>query len=109
MCREIVPRRHAELGDPVTIVTNPSRERGPARGLTLAFVARPEPSEPELRFLSTLAGLTAQALERAQLFEQERQAFRDAESSRERLSLLSDVTKLLSSSLDPTMVMRRRR
>ena len=75
--------------------------------LTLAFVASPEPSEPELRFLSTLAGLTAQALERAQLFEQERQALRDAESGRERLSLLSDVTKLLSSSLDPTTVMRR--
>ena len=70
-------------------------------------MASPEPSEPELRFLSTLAGLTAQALERAQLFEQERQARREAESGRERLSLLSDVTKLLSSSLDPTTVMRR--
>ena len=68
---------------------------------------RPEPSEPELRFLSTLAGLTAQALERAQLFEQERQALRDAEAGRERLSLLSDVTRLLSSSLDPTTVIQR--
>ena len=69
--------------------------------------ARSEPSEPELRFLSTLAGLTAQALERAQLFEQEREALRKAEAGRERLALLSDVTKLLSSSLDPTTVMQR--
>jgi GAF domain-containing protein/anti-sigma regulatory factor (Ser/Thr protein kinase) len=70
-------------------------------------VAQIVPNEVELRFLSTLAGLTAQALERAQVFEHERQALRDAESGRERLSLLSEVTKLLSSSLDPTTVMLR--
>ena len=69
--------------------------------------AQPEPSEPDLRFLSTLAGLTAQALERAQVFEHEREALRDAEAGRERLSLLSEVTRLLSSSLEPTMVIRR--
>ena len=51
--------------------------------------------------------MTAQALERAQLFEQERQALREAESGRDRLSLLSEVTKLLSSSLDPTTVIQR--
>jgi GAF domain-containing protein len=97
-----------ELREPVTIVTEALvGSAGPLGVLALAFVASPEPSEPELRFLSTLAGLTAQALERAQLFEQERQARRDAESGRERLSLLSDVTKLLSSSLNPTTVMRR--
>ena len=102
------PPAMAALGQPVTIVTEALvGSAGPLGVLTLAFVASPEPSEPELRFLSTLAGLTAQALERAQLFEQERQALRDAEAGRERLSLLSDVTKLLSSSLDPTTVMRR--
>ena len=67
----------------------------------------PEPSEPDLRFLSTLAGLTAQALERAQVFEHEREALRAAEAGRERLSLLSEVTRLLSSSLEPTTVIRR--
>ncbi len=105
---EVVAPAMAALRQPVTIVTEALvGSAGPLGVLTLAFVASPEPSEPELRFLSTLAGLTAQALERAQLFEQERQARRDAESGRERLSLLSDVTKLLSSSLDPTTVMRR--
>jgi hypothetical protein len=105
---EIVPGVLAELGEPVTIVTEALMGSVGSLGvLALAFVGRPEPSEPELRFLSTLAGLTAQALERAQLFEQERQALRDAEAGRERLSLLSDVTKLLSSSLDPTTVMQR--
>jgi GAF domain-containing protein len=105
---EMVPGAMAELGEPVTLVSeNLKGSVGSLGVLTLAFVGRPEPSEPELRFLSTLAGLTAQALERAQLFEQERQALREAEAGRERLSLLSDVTKLLSSSLDPTTVIQR--
>jgi GAF domain-containing protein len=105
---EVVARAVAELGEPVTIVTEPLiGSVGPLGILSLAFVAQVVPSEPELRFLSTLAGLTAQALERAQVFEHERQALRDAESGRERLTLLSEVTKLLSSSLDPTTVMLR--
>jgi GAF domain-containing protein len=105
---EIVPGAMVELGEPVTLVSEALKGSVGSLGvLTLAFVGRPEPSEPELRFLSTLAGLTAQALERAQLFEQERQALREAEAGRERLSLLSDVTKLLSSSLDPTTVIQR--
>src|SRR5205807_8652282 len=69
--------------------------------------AQPEPQEPDRRFLATLAGLTAQALERAQVFEHEREALRAAEAARERLSLLSEVTRLLSSSLEPTTVIRR--
>jgi GAF domain-containing protein/anti-sigma regulatory factor (Ser/Thr protein kinase) len=105
---ELTPHVLADIADPVTVVSEPLvGSGGPLGVLTLAFVARPEPSEPERRFLSTLAGLTAQALERAQLFEHERQALRDAESSRDRLSLLSEVTRLLSSSLEPTTVIRR--
>jgi GAF domain-containing protein len=105
---EVVPRVVSDLDQPVTLVTEPLMGSvGPLGVLVLAFMAQPEPDEVELRFLSTLAGLTAQALERAQLFEQERQALRDAESSRERLSLLSEVTTLLGSSLDPDMVMQR--
>jgi GAF domain-containing protein/anti-sigma regulatory factor (Ser/Thr protein kinase) len=105
---EVMAEVIVALGEAVTIVTEVLMgSAGPLGVLSLAFVARPEPSETELRFLATLAGLTAQALERAQLFEQERLALRDAESSRERLSLLSEVTKLLSSSLDPTTVMQR--
>ena len=92
----------------MTIVSEPLvGSVGPLGVLSLAFVALPEPSEPDLRFLSTLAGLTAQALERAQMFEHEREALRDAEAGRERLSLLSEVTRLLSSSLEPTTVIRR--
>jgi GAF domain-containing protein/anti-sigma regulatory factor (Ser/Thr protein kinase) len=105
---ELLPRAVEELGRPVTIVTEPLLGSVGALGvLTFVFVAQPELSPTELRFLSTLAGLTAQALERAQLFEQERQALRDAEAGRDRLSLLSEVTRLLSSSLDPTTVMQR--
>ena len=105
---ELVPHVLANIADPVTVVSEPLVGNvGPLGALTLAFVARPEPGEPERRFLSTLAGLTAQALERAQLFEHERQALRDAEASRDRLSLLSEVTRLLSSSLEPTTVIRR--
>ncbi len=105
---EIVARVLHELPKPVTIVSEPLiGSSGPLGVLSLAFVAQPEPSEPDLRFLSTLAGLTAQALERAQVFEHEREALRDAEAGRERLSLLSEVTRLLSSSLEPTTVIRR--
>ncbi len=105
---EVVPRVLDELGDSVTIVTEPLvGSVGPLGVLTLAFVEHPELSEPDLRFLSTLAGLTAQALERAQVFEHEREALRAAEAGRERLSLLSEVTRLLSSSLEPTTVIRR--
>jgi GAF domain-containing protein/anti-sigma regulatory factor (Ser/Thr protein kinase) len=105
---EIVARVLRELPKPVTIVSEPLiGSAGPLGVLSLAFVALPEPSEPDLRFLSTLAGLTAQALERAQVFEHEREALHDAEAGRERLSLLSEVTRLLSSSLEPTTVIRR--
>ena len=84
---EIVARVLRELPKPVTIVSEPLiGSAGPLGVLSLAFVAQPEPSEPDLRFLSTLAGLTAQALERAQVFEHERDALRDAEAGRERLS-----------------------
>jgi anti-sigma regulatory factor (Ser/Thr protein kinase) len=105
---EIVARVLHELAKPVIIVSEPLiGSGGPLGVLSLAFVGQPEPSEPDLRFLSTLAGLTAQALERAQVFEHEREALRDAEAGRERLSLLSEVTRLLSSSLEPTTVIRR--
>ena len=73
--------RCRELGQPVTVVTEPLiGSVGPLGVLSLAFVGQSEPSEPDLRFLSTLAGLTAQALERAQVFEQERDALRAAEA-----------------------------
>ncbi|MGA2472351.1 MAG: SpoIIE family protein phosphatase [Acidimicrobiales bacterium] len=108
MATEIVPRVLRDLAEPVTVVTEPLVGSVGSLGvLSLAFVAQAEPSEPDLRFLSTLAGLTAQALERAQVFEHERVALRAAEAGRERLSLLSEVTRLLSSSLDPTTVIKR--
>jgi GAF domain-containing protein/anti-sigma regulatory factor (Ser/Thr protein kinase) len=105
---EVVPRVLEDLGEPVKIVSEPLvGSMGPLGVLSLAFAAHPGLSELDLRFLSTLAGLTAQALERAQLFEHEREALRAAEAGRERLSLLSEVTRLLSSSLEPTTVIRR--
>ena len=105
---ELVPRAVHDLAEPITVVTEPLvGSVGPLGVLSLAFVAQSEPSAPDLRFLSTLAGLTAQALERAQVFEHEREALRAAEAGRERLALLSEVTRLLSSSLEPTTVIRR--
>ena len=105
---ELVPHVLAEVDGPVTVVSESLVGSVGALGvLSLAFVGQPEPSEPDRRFLATLAGLTAQALERAQVFEHEREALRTAEAARERLSLLSEVTRLLSSSLEPTTVIRR--
>ncbi len=108
LAAELVPRATRKTADPVTVVTEPLvGSGGPLGVLSLAFVDQSELSEPDLRFLSTLAGLTAQALERAQVFEHEREALRGAEAGRERLSLLSEVTRLLSSSLEPTTVIGR--
>ena len=105
---EMAPQALRALGQPVTVVTEPLiGSVGPLGVLSLAFATETETSEPDLRFLSTLAGLTAQALERAQVFEHEREALRAAEAGRERLSLLSEVTRLLSSSLEPTTVIKR--
>jgi GAF domain-containing protein len=105
---EVDSRALADDNPPLTFVAEPlTGNVGPLGVLVFAFVAQLEPSDPELRFISTLAGLTSQALERAQLFELERLALHDAEAARERLSLLSDVTKLLSSSLNPTTVINR--
>jgi GAF domain-containing protein/anti-sigma regulatory factor (Ser/Thr protein kinase) len=108
LASEVVHRVLEEFAEPVTVVSEPLvGSVGPLGVLSLAFVNYPELSEPDHRFLSTLAGLTAQALERAQVFEHERDALRAAEAGRERLSLLSEVTRLLSSSLEPTTVIRR--
>jgi GAF domain-containing protein len=108
LVQEIVPRMVKEMSRPVTVVTEPLvGSVGPLGVLSLAFVDNPELSGPDVRFLATLAALTAQALERAQVFEHEREALRAAEAARERLSLLSEVTRLLSSSLEPTTVIRR--
>jgi GAF domain-containing protein len=105
---EVVPRALDDTRSAVTIVSEPLvGSGGPLGVLSLAFVDQPDLGEPEVRFLATLAGLTAQALERAQVFEHEREALRAAEAGRERLSLLSEVTRLLSSSLEPTIVIRR--
>lgn len=77
---------------------------GPLGVLAFTFAEPKVFSTPERRFLETLAGQCAQSLERAHLFELERRARLDAEAARERLALLSEVTGLLNSSLDPTAV-----
>ena len=56
MTAEVVARVLRELPRPVTIVTEPLLGSvGPLGVLSLAFVAHAEPTEPDLRFLSTLA------------------------------------------------------
>ena len=102
-----LPRMVKEMSRPVTVVTEPLvGSVGPLGVLSLAFVDNPELSGPDVRFLATLAALTAQALERAQVFEHERKPC-GRRSRPGTLSLLSEVTRLLSSSLEPTTVIRR--
>lgn len=59
------------------------------------------------RLLEALADQCAAALDRAQLFSRERSAREDAERAREQLTLLSDITRLLITSLDPDAVIER--
>jgi GAF domain-containing protein/anti-sigma regulatory factor (Ser/Thr protein kinase) len=56
--------------------------------------------DAERRFLTTLAAQCSQTLHRARLFDAERLA-------RERLTVLSELTDVLGSSLDPAAVLRR--
>jgi GAF domain-containing protein/anti-sigma regulatory factor (Ser/Thr protein kinase) len=108
LAADLVPGTLLSAARPFTVVSEPLiGSGGPLGVLSLAFSGQPEPGGPDLRFLATLAGLCAQALQRAQLFEHERAALLVAEAARERLSLLSEVTRLLGSSLDPTTVIRR--
>jgi serine phosphatase RsbU (regulator of sigma subunit)/anti-sigma regulatory factor (Ser/Thr protein kinase) len=105
---ELDPAILTKVTVPISIVAEPLIGSTGALGvLSLAFVPSADLGDPEYRFLSTLAGLTAQALERAEVFEQERRALREAQAGRERLSLLSEVTRLLSSSLEPATVIQR--
>jgi serine phosphatase RsbU (regulator of sigma subunit)/transcriptional regulator with GAF, ATPase, and Fis domain len=59
------------------------------------------------RLLEALADQCAAALDRAQLFTRERTAREDAEHAHELLTLLSDVTRLLITSLDPDAVIEQ--
>ncbi len=68
--------------------------------LTVSWAQRRRFSDEERRFLQALADQCAQALERARLAEAERRA-------RRRLAFLGDVTRLLTSLLDPTAVTDR--
>jgi GAF domain-containing protein/DNA-binding XRE family transcriptional regulator len=54
----------------------------------------------DLAFVQALAGQCAQALERARLYEAERQARAEAEASRQRLAFLATVNGTLAASLD---------
>ena len=99
-----VSDRTGEVGDGALVFLPLTGREGPIGVLALIFGAPKAFSAPERRFLETLAGQSAQSLERARLFELERWARRDAEAARERLALLSEVTGLLNSSLDPAAV-----
>ena len=107
MAAEIVPRVLHELPKPVTIVSEPLiGSVGPLGVLSLAFVAQPEPASPTCVPLDAGgthgAGPGAGPGVRARTGGAPRR-----EAGRERLSLLSEVTRLLSSSLEPTIVIRR--
>lgn len=72
--------------------------------LSLAFADGRSLSSADLRFLDDLAAQSAQALHRAQLFARARAAGRGVDRERQRLALLAEVTRLLTSSLDPGAV-----
>lgn len=68
--------------------------------LSVSWAADRDFDEDEQRFLQAVAGQCGQALERARLSDDERQA-------RRRLAFLGDVTRLLGSSLEPADVLTR--
>jgi PAS domain S-box-containing protein len=69
-------------------------------GLELEFEHDRRLAAEDRNFILTLAGLGAQALERARLYQAEREARRHAEGAHERLGFVADVSQVLTSSLD---------
>jgi two-component system cell cycle sensor histidine kinase/response regulator CckA len=72
----------------------------PAGVLELAFAHERRFTPEDRSFILTLAGQGAQALERARLYESERTARRHAETAREQVAFLAQVSEVLASSLD---------
>ena len=73
--------------------------------LGLQYRHAEELDQAERVFARTLARLSSQALERAQLFEMERSARLSAETSQHRLRLLANAGELLTSSLDTNVTL----
>jgi GAF domain-containing protein/anti-sigma regulatory factor (Ser/Thr protein kinase) len=68
--------------------------------LTLGWLGEREVGEQERRLVQAIASQCAQALHRAALLESERSALAAAQDQRDRISLLAEVGRTLSSSLD---------
>jgi GAF domain-containing protein len=68
--------------------------------LTLGFAGERAFDEEERDFLLTLAGLCAQSLQGSLVLQERESARAEAEFARERIELLAEATRLLSSSLD---------
>jgi PAS domain S-box-containing protein len=90
----------------VTIVPFVTQD-GPIGALGLRFTDDVVVSLDEQDFLLALAGQSAQAFDRARLYESERDAREAAEEAESRLAFLSRVSELLSATLDPDEALRR--
>jgi PAS domain S-box-containing protein len=94
------------LDGTVTIVPLVTQE-GPIGALVLRFSGDSVVSLDEQEFLLALAGQSAQAFDRARLYESERDAREAAEEAESRLAFLSRVSEVLSATLDPDEALRR--
>jgi signal transduction histidine kinase len=84
-----------------SVVAVPFVSQGrPSGGIELEFEHDRRLGPEDRNFILTLAGQGAQALERARLYEAERAARQHAESTREQVAFLAEVSEVLASSLD---------
>jgi GAF domain-containing protein len=100
----------AALNSPVdhSLICLPLQVQGRAiGGIALGYPDVRIVSPSDTRLAMTLAGQAAQALGRAMLYEAESESRREAEKARERLSLLADASRVLSSSLDWNLTLSR--
>jgi serine phosphatase RsbU (regulator of sigma subunit) len=82
-------------------------EGRPIGGIALRYPDVGTVSGNDTLIAMTLAGQAAQALRRARLYEAEQESRLEAEQARERLSVLADASRLLSSSLDWNLTLSR--
>ncbi|MGZ4129854.1 MAG: GAF domain-containing protein [Actinomycetota bacterium] len=90
----------------VTIVPFVTQD-GPIGAIGLRFNNDVVVSLDEQEFLLALAGQSAQAFDRARLYESERDARQAAEEAESRLAFLSRVSEVLSGTLDADEALRR--
>lgn len=104
-------RRYPDLGpgqlSPTTASIPLVGAHGVIGAMGLSFSSQRAIDEEDASFMWALAQQCAHAIERAHLYESEREARRSSEAARDRLALLAESSRVMSTSLDTATILDR--